>query len=356
VGLRKETGFDQGAILVTTLYIIMLVLLTTATLAAMGATESLIAVRQVHASKAVYLAEAGIQSARARLMDDPGILGSADSNYAMSFESGVTRVTIANPSRNDFITVKAKAELANGAVRTLEAAMSAPPAYVVYCRELTFNQVLDILTPLNSFGIPPPPGFTLPDALQGALVLDPGSQGAFQKFTGSDAAFPESNRTGRYCSSIPEMRYFQRLDDFRGQVYWGPYSYCFYPQKVAAAPQCADTIIVSARDVMIYSDDSAVNLENCYVVAGGDIWVINLGDGDSNISGAFWAGGSIHLYQLQGAMSFRGSICSANRIDLCTVSGNIYMTHDPVYVTRTPAALRGKLGFLSFKSWREVYN
>lgn len=350
---------ERGSAMLAALLTIVVLLLAGASAFSLAHLERMIARRHVEYLQASYLAESGIEKARRAIFDDPEVLIYTVTTFQLEVNrpdlAGKAVVTVSRPSLNGLLTVKSNAQLSGGAKRIWQAAMTAPPAYEVYCKQVNVNPKLDIAGLLRGFGItydsPVPP-------LEGGLQADPQCQGAYQAFAGDAEYFSAASHTHRYQSPGPVDIDFWRKAAASNAVDWGPYVYNFYNNDVMLPPVLEGTINAVNGNVLIYAADGQLDLENCLVVATGDIWIVNLGDNPSLVTGLYRAGGDVNLYQEAHDMQVSANLCAGGNINIsCGGAGNhICLGHveNAEFVKGAPQAIRGRLGFLSIRSYQEV--
>lgn len=353
-----QLGTNRGSAMMAALLTIVVLLLVGATAVNLAHLEKMIAHRYAEYLQASYLAESGIEKARAAMFDDPGVV---DGNTTFQLEierpelTGTAMVTVTRPSNNGLLKVRSTGQLSGGARRIWQATMTAPPDYEVYCNTVQFNPDLDIAGLLQTFGItysnPIPP-------LQGDLKVDPQCQGAYQEFTGDEGYFPIAGHTRRYQSPGPVDVDFWRQAAVSDAIDWGLYSYHYVDHDLLLPATLENSIYGVNGDVLIYSSEGNIGYENCLVIATGDIWIVNTGDALSCITGLYRSGGDITLCQLAGDMQVRAHLCAGGSLKICCggTGNHVYLQHVETqeFIKGAPPALRGKLGFLSIKSYQEL--
>lgn len=350
--LRK----NQGSAMVAALLTMVVLLLVGATAVNLAYLEKMIALRYAEYLQASYLAESGIERARAAMFNNPGILVNSETTIQMEMDQeelgGKAVVTVTRPSNYGLLTVRSTGQLSGGAKRIWQATMTAPPDYEVYCDTIRLNPDLNIPGVLQRFGMPCPN--TLPP-LQGDLEVDPQCQGAYREFAGDERYFSSVSHTHRYLPPGPaDMDFWRRAAQLPGD--WGPYSYHFVDREIMLPPTLENSIYGVNGDVLIFSSAGHLDYQNCLVIASGDIWIVNLGDDSSCITGLYLAGGDINLYQMVSDMEVRANLCAARDVNLCCggADNHIYLRQDQGFIKGAPLTLRGKLGFLSIKSYQEL--
>ncbi|MGE5544871.1 MAG: hypothetical protein ACM3UW_07870 [Bacillota bacterium] len=354
-----QPGTEQGSAMVAALLTIVVLLLLGASALNLAHLEKMIARRYVEYLQASYLAESGIETARAAMFNNPGMLISSETTFQIEIDrpdlAGEAVVVITRPSNNGLLTVKSTGQMSGGAKRIWQATMTAPPDYEVYCDEVRLNPEVNITGLLQKFGIlypnPIPP-------LLGDLGVDPRCQGAYQEFAGDGGYFSSANHTHRYQPPGPVDINFWRKAAGSPAIDWGPYSYRFVAHDVMLLPTLENSIYGVNGDVLIYSADGHVDLQNCMIIATGDIWIVNLGDISSRITGLYLAGRDITLYQSSNDMEVKANLCAGRDVNICCggAGNHVYLQHveDQGVIKGAPLALRGKLGFLSIRSYQEM--
>ena len=119
--------------------------------------EKMISRRYVEYLQASYLAESGIESARAAMFNDPGVLSSPETTFHLEIVQpdlvGSAVITVTQPLFDGLLIVKSTGQTSGGAKRIWQADMTAPPGYEVYCEKFSLNPELDISFILQTFGI-----------------------------------------------------------------------------------------------------------------------------------------------------------------------------------------------------------
>ncbi|NLB18948.1 MAG: hypothetical protein GX825_09535, partial [Syntrophomonadaceae bacterium] len=250
---------------------------------------------------------------------------------------------VTTPSRNGLIVIKAQAKLADGAKKTLEVSLTAPPVYALYSQGLQINPVLDI------------GGIDIEYPLEGQFIIGQGTHGAYQVFTDSDEPFPEEGHTHRYLPPVMTIDYWKKVATWE-QIDWGPYTYRYIEGSANLPPVLSNVIYAVNGDVLILAT-SGIQIDNCLIVASGDISVANPGPQPSSIDGLLFAGGDLNLYQAREEMGICGNLIAGGNVNL-GCGGTICLTSPPdqKYIRRAPAGIRNKLGFLSLITYREIMN
>ncbi len=350
---------EQGSAMIAALFALLILLFVGATAFNLGHLEGIIAWRHVQYLQASYLAESGIEKARAMIFDDPLLLNNPGTNYRLAIDEpelqGEALVTVIQPSLNGLLTIKSEARL-TGARKIWQATMTAPPLYDLYCREVRVNPILDVVGLLQTFGIEHHDPVL---DLEGELQVEQNCQGAYQQFVGDAEYFSEFNHTHRYQPPGVEMSFWQETN-ITDAIDWKFYSYRFFDNSIRLSSTLGSGIYAVNGDVLIYSDEGSIDLEGCLVIAKGDIWIVNLSQEPSEISGLYLAGRDVNLYQETNDMKVRANLCAGRNINLCCggKENHIYFTHakDQEFIRRAPRILWGKLGFMSIKSYQEVVN
>lgn len=351
---------DRGSAMLVALFTIVILLLVGATAVNLAHLEGMIAKRHVEYLQVSYLAESGIAKARAMIYDDPRVLTDPGTRYLLEIDQpelrGEVVVTVTQPSLNGLLTIKSNAQLPGGAKKIWQATTTAPPDYELYCGGVQLNPTLNIVGLLQAFGIEyqdPIP------VLEGELQVDPLSQGAYQEFAGDAGYFSVANHTHRYQPPAVEIDFWRQAAN-SDVIDWSPYTYHFFDDDITLPPTLGSAIYAVNGDVLIYSAEEPLALQNCMVIAKGDIWIVNLGDSPSNVTGLYLAGRDVNLYQAANDMEVRANLCAGQNVNLCCggASNYIYLGHpeNRQFVRGAPRALRGKLGFLSIKSYQELAN
>lgn len=116
---------EKGSILVFILILMLALLLMGTALAHIMSAEWMMAENHTRAQQAFYLADAGIEKARAMIDDDVSILLSPrDFKPEVQFDSGHTQVEIEAPDSEGLVKIKSWAELNQGARRKVEAQLN----------------------------------------------------------------------------------------------------------------------------------------------------------------------------------------------------------------------------------------
>lgn len=354
-----QLGTERGSAILAALLAIVVLLLVGATAVNLSHLERMIARRHIEYLQASYLAESGIERARAAILKDPRILASTTTTFQLEVSepelAGKAVVTVTRPAVKQLLTVKSDAQLSGGAKKIWQATMTAPPDYELYCDKVQLNPALDIVKTLQAFGIifdnPIPP-------FEGGLEVDQRCQGAYQGFAGDAEYFSAANHTNRYQAPGPIDIDFWRKAGESSTTDWGPYVYHFVNSNTVLSPILEGTIYAVDGDVLIYTAGGQLEVCNCLVIATGDIWIINLGDNPSLVTGLYLAGGNINLYQATNDMQIMANLCANRNVNICCGGKDnlIYLEHveNQAFVKGAPEAIRDKLGFLSIKSYQEV--
>lgn len=346
----------NGSALLVTLGILAALMLVAGSLLSLTCTECFISSHSARDVQTWYIAESGLEKARSMLANDPDTIVNGNLEFDMPIVSGKiqgsTHVTLIPPELNDRLIVRSAAELSGGGKRILEAAFTAPPWYVVYCKTLRLNKPVDIMGVMNGYGIQVPPSVDVPDDLTGSLVVDSCSSGAYQYFENDSTYFLK--HTHRYHAPAPDIGFYRKLNRFRDDIDWHGYSYVFQEGPLIQPGGMSGAICVSAGDLVVYSTDGELVLDNVLLVAGRDIWVINLGTEPTAIRGQLLAGRHINLYQLNQNMNLHGALLAGKNVDLYNAHGAIELAHDPD-ANDWPSVLRGKTGSLQLNSIKEAY-
>lgn len=320
--------------------------------------EKMIAQRYVEYLQASYLAESGIERARAALFSDPDVLTGTETTFNLEICEpdlvGSAVITVTQPLLDGLLTVKSTGQMSAGAKRIWQAVLTAPPGYEVYCEKFSFNPEPGIDLVLQTFGIiSPEPGAPL----LGKLNVDARCRAACQELNVGEGSF-QGSHTRRYQPAGPvDIEFWSRVAQGEG-FNWGDYSFNYINGSIVLPPVLGDSIYAVNGDVLIYCGAGELNLQNCLIIASGDIWIVNMGDASSHVTGLYRAGGDINLYQLKNDMEVRAYLCAGRNVSICCGgSGDcVYLKpmEAPEFFMRIPPTIRGKLGFLTIKSYQEA--
>lgn len=320
--------------------------------------EKMISRRYVEYLQASYLAESGIESARAAMFNDPGVLSSPETTFHLEIVQpdlvGSAEITVTQPLFDGLLIVKSTGQTSGGAKRIWQADMTAPPGYEVYCEKFSLNPELDISFILQTFGINHPESGR---PLQGALHVDPRCRAACQELDAGEGSF-QGSHTRRYQPAGPvDMKFWSQAAESE-RLNWGGYSYHYSDGSIVLPPVLRDSIYAVNGDVLLYSGAGGLNLQNCLVIAAGDIWVVNMEAASSRVTGLYRAGGDINLYQAKNDMEVRACLCAGRNVNICCGgSGDrVYLqsVEAPEFFRRLPPVIRGKMGFLTIRSYQEM--
>ncbi len=320
--------------------------------------EKMIARRYVEYLQASYLAESGIERARAAMFSGPDVLTGPETTFNLEIYepdlAGNAVITVTQPPLDGLLTVKSTGQMSGGAKRIWQAHMTAPPGYEVYCEKLSLNPELGIDLILQTFGIiSPEPGAPL----LGELNVDPRCRAACQELNVGEGSF-QGGHTRRYQPAGPvDIMFWSQAAQAEG-FDWGDYSYHYIDGSIVLPPVLGDSIYAVNGDVLIYSGAGELNLQNCLIIAAGDIWIVNMGDAPSHVTGLCRAGGDINLYQRNNDMQVRAYLCAGRNVSICCGGPGDHVYLQPVeaseFFGRIPPTIRGKLGYLSIKSYQET--
>ena len=116
---------EKGSILVIILILMLGLLLMGTALVHIMSAEQMMAENHTRAQQAFYLADAGIEKARAMIDDDVSILfPPPNSPFEVQFDTGHTQVEIKAPDSEGLVRIESWAELAQGARRKIEAQLN----------------------------------------------------------------------------------------------------------------------------------------------------------------------------------------------------------------------------------------
>jgi len=356
--LRQDV---RGSALLGALLFLLALLLIGAAAVNLAHLEQVIARRHSQYLQASYLAESGIEQARALIFHNPDLLNDAGASYGLELDEpgleGQALVTVTRPASNGLLTIKSSATMTGEARRIWQATMTAPPDYEIYCRGVQLNPILDIGGTLEAFGVQDPGPVPI---MQGELSVDPACRGAYQTFDHDSIHFTESNHTHRYQPPGVDISFWRQVAG-TGTIDWRPYEYQFYENSILLPLSLENRIIAVNGDVLIYGQAVPIAVNNCIVVASGDIWVIDMsGVQGSAVSGVFLAGRDVSLCQSSGDMQVRANLVAGRNVNFCCGGTGDRIRLQPVagqeFVRGCPPVLRGKLGFLSIKFYVELAN
>ena len=116
---------EKGSILVIILILMLALLLMGTALAHIMSAEQMMAENHIRAQQAFYLADAGIEKARAMIDNDVSILlPPRNFGFEVQFDTGHTQVEIKTPDSEGLVGIKSWAELDQGGRRKVEAQLN----------------------------------------------------------------------------------------------------------------------------------------------------------------------------------------------------------------------------------------
>ena len=344
--------------MIAALSAVVVLLLIAAATVHLAYLENMISRRYVEYLQASYLAESGIERARAAMFIDPDVLTGPETTFHLEIRQpdlvGDAVITVNQPQFDGLLTVRSIGQMSGGAKRIWQAEMTAPPGYEVYCEKFSLNPEIDINYVLQTFGVnDPEPG----EPLLGELQVDPRCRVACRDLDAGEYSF-DGEHTRRYQPpGAVDIKFWSQAAQSEG-LNWGDYSFRYIDGNIVLLPVPRDAIYAVNGDVLIYSAAGEINLQNCLVIAAGDIWIVNMGDAPSRLTGLCRAGGDINLYQQENDMGVRAYLCAGRNVNLCCGRTGDCIYLQPIeaseFFGRLPPNIRGKLGFLTIRSYQEM--
>ncbi len=117
---------EQGAVLVVTLLLTLVLLVVTSAVGNIVFCEKMMSSYCLASEKALMMADSGVETVRARLARDiAGLL--SDGRYTLEFEQGTVSVTVTAPNGNGLIEAASQAVLTNGIKKKVTAEFGIAP-------------------------------------------------------------------------------------------------------------------------------------------------------------------------------------------------------------------------------------
>lgn len=358
--VKGGTGaIERGSVLLTALFTILVLMLIAMAAASIGHLEATIASRYARSVQADYLLQAAIERVRLIIGNNPAVLDDPTHQYGLVVNepelNGRVDVTVTRPTADGLILVEGTVILADGSRKSLQAAMTAPPDFEVYCQRIQAETNIDLEGILYEFGLGIPLGLTQGG---GGIVFEELVKAACQEYIGDDTLLGAASITRRYQPPSVDIDFWRKavLDQ---EFFWDGYAYTYFDTSTILATPLEDVIYAVDGDVLIYSDDTNLSMTDSLIIASGNISIINAGTEPTNIAGLILAGGDINLFQAANTMQVGASLCAGADLNMCTgdVTSQINMRHWGLsgFLEQLPPSIDSRAGFLSITALKEIY-
>ncbi|MGE5404884.1 MAG: hypothetical protein ACM3PP_08085 [Candidatus Saccharibacteria bacterium] len=336
---------NKGSAILMTIGITAVLLVLAGAFLGLARSEVIISSRQADYLKSQYLAEAGMLLAKSEMSRGIDWSSGVSRNLELhsgSFE-GEAEVTLTLPPTVGYLEIKSTGRVPGRSERTVKSKVTPPAKYVLYAENLIIDRPGAGQDVQDSLGI------ALDSAAEysGTISFSGTVEAAYQQIYDVNGVVTEPSHVHCFKPAELDVNYMQKLNQYRSILDLGEFSYEYLDgDQVLSGIQHNKIVFVKGNARLVSSDSEPLEFDNCFIIAGGDIVLINIAEVPSCYNGMLFAGQGIKVMQMKGLFNINGALAAGKDIEIDAFNGEVRLNGVAEYINALPYAFKETLGFL----------